>query len=77
MRDALIEMGAAVFNGGMTAFLGVVVLSGANYHLFAVYYFRMWFTIVVVGLSFGLIFLPAVLAHSFVKLFSPICRKKS
>lgn len=61
--------GVSVFKGVLANFLGVVVLAAAKYHLFQIYFFRMFVLSIFVGAAYGFIFLPIVLAHTWIKLF--------
>lgn len=49
--------------GGLSTLLGVVVLAGAAYPVFRIYYFRMYFLIIVLGLLHGFLMWPAILSH--------------
>ena len=51
-----------VFSGILQSIVGISVLAFANSQLFQVFYFRMYFTILVLGLTHGLIFLPVLLS---------------
>ncbi len=50
----------SVVNGAVSAILGVLMLAFANYNVFRTYYFKMYFSIVIFGAAYGLIFLPVV-----------------
>ena len=53
-----------VFSGiTLTKIGGVVVLAFAKSQLFQVFYFRMYFSLVVIGAVHGLIFLPILLSY--------------
>lgn len=63
-RLALAEMGSSVFSGiTLTKIGGVVVLAFAKSQLFQVFYFRMYFSLVIIGAVHGLIFLPILLSY--------------
>lgn len=63
-RLALAEMGSSVFSGiTLTKIGGVIVLAFAKSQLFQVFYFRMYFSLVVIGAVHGLIFLPILLSY--------------
>lgn len=59
---ALKGMGASVMCGiTLTKFIGVLVLAFAHTAIFEVYYFRMYFALVLLGASHGLVLLPVLL----------------
>ena len=72
-RVALVEMGSSVLKGiTLTKFAGVVVLAFAHSEIFKIYYFRMFFTIVILGCLHGLVLLPTILS-----MFGPSPRKRA
>jgi Niemann-Pick C1 protein len=52
-----------VFSGVLQSIVGISVLAFAHSQLFQVFYFRMYFSILVLGLTHGLIFLPVLLSY--------------
>ena len=61
MKDALIDMGPAVLNGGFSTFLAFVILMTSESFVFLVF-FKVFFLVVFFGLYHGLVFLPIVLS---------------
>ena len=60
---AMKEMGSSVIVGiASTKFLGVLVLAFAPSTLFKLYYFRMYLSIILLGVFNGLFFLPVILS---------------
>ena len=59
--NSITTVGLSVFNGGCSTFLGIVLLVFVEFPVFEVYYFRMYFLCVVIGLLYSLAFLPAFL----------------
>jgi len=64
VKSALNNMGSSILVGiGSTKFIGVMVLAFAPSTIFRLYYFRMYFAIIVLGLFFGLVALPISLIY--------------
>lgn len=61
--EALSKMGPPVFSGVLQSIVGISVLAFAHSQLFQVFYFRMYISILVLGLTHGLIFLPVLLTY--------------
>ena len=61
VRNALRGMGRAVFKGGLTTFVGVMMLSVASSDAFRTF-FKMLFSTVVFGVYHGLVVMPVVLS---------------
>jgi len=61
IRKALRHIGVAVFNGGCSSFVAILVGFGATHYIFKVFT-RMIIAIVVLGLYFGMIVLPVLLS---------------
>ena len=64
--QAVSTIGPAVFNGGMTTFLALVLLGASTSHVF-VTFFKVFVLTVVFGLLHGLVLLPVLLS-----LFGPL-----
>jgi Niemann-Pick C1 protein len=60
-RGALGSMGSSVFHGAFSTFLAIVVLSPSKSYIFTSF-FRMWFGIIIFGVSNGFILLPVLLS---------------
>ena len=60
-KVAISSMGSSVIHGGMSTLLAVLCTSGAKHYIFQVF-FKMWFGIVIFGLSAGFILLPTILS---------------
>ena len=54
-------MGSSVFHGGFSTFLAIIALAGAQSYIFVVF-FRLWFGIIVFGMSNGFLLLPVILS---------------
>ena len=62
--SALNNMGSAILVGiGSTKMIGVLVLAFAPSTIFRLYYFRMYLSIIILGLFYGLLVLPMVLLY--------------
>ena len=60
-QEALINIGPAVLNGGISTFLAFVLLAGSRSHVFSVF-FKIFFLVVTFGLFQGLVVLPVLLS---------------
>ena len=60
IQNTLLQVGPAVFYGGLSTLLATVLLAGSDYYLF-VAFFKVFFLVVVFGLFHGLVFLPVIL----------------
>ena len=58
---AMVEMGPAVLNGGVSTLIAFILLAGSDSHVFSVF-FRIFLLVVCLGLFHGLILLPVLLA---------------
>ncbi len=64
VQSALNHMGSSILVGiGSTKLIGVLVLAFAPSTIFRLYYFRMYISIIVLGLFFGLLVLPISLIY--------------
>lgn len=64
-KFALCEIGSSVFSGiTLTKFAGVVPLAFAHSQIFVIYYFKMYFSLVLLGAFHGLAFLPCLLSFA-------------
>ena len=61
MREALADIGPAVFNGGFSAFLAFILLANSKSHVFSTF-FKVFFLVIVFGLFNGLLLLPVMLS---------------
>ncbi|XP_071449211.1 patched domain-containing protein 3-like [Hetaerina americana] len=57
----LVQVGPAVFNGGMSTFLAFVLLGRSDSYIFTTF-FKLFFSVVLYGLFHGLLFLPVILS---------------
>ena len=60
-RVAVSQMGSSVIHGGISTFLAIIVLGAAKSYIFVVF-FKLWFGIIVFGMSNGFILLPIILS---------------
>jgi len=60
-RGALSQMGSSVFHGAFSTLLAIIVLAPSNSYIFKSF-FKMWFGIIIFGVSNGFILLPVMLA---------------
>merc|ERR1711881_704031 len=61
VREALSDIGPAVFNGGFSTFLAFILLAGSKSHVFSTF-FKIFFLVVSFGLWHGLATLPVLLS---------------
>lgn len=54
-------MGSSVFHGGFSTFLAISVLGASKSYIFLVFY-RLWFGIIIFGMSNGFLLLPVILS---------------
>ncbi|QLQ79247.1 hypothetical protein HG537_0B05940 [Torulaspora globosa] len=63
IKYAMSTVGGSVFRGiTMTKFIGVCVLAFAQSKIFEIFYFKMWFSLIVIASIHALIFLPVLLS---------------
>jgi len=60
-QKALSGMGSSVFHGAFSTFLAIIVLAPSKSYIFIVF-FRMWFGMIIFGVSNGFLLLPVILA---------------
>jgi len=60
-QEALLTIGPAVFNGGLTTFLALVLLGFSTSHVF-VSFFKVFVLTVLFGLFHGLVLFPVLLS---------------
>ena len=60
-QQALSKMGSSVFHGGFSTFLAIVTLAPSKTYIFLVF-FRLWFGIILFGMSNGFMLLPVILS---------------
>ena len=58
---ALSQMGSSVIHGGFSTFIAICVVGAAKSYIFVVF-FKMWFGIIVFGMTNGFILLPIILS---------------
>ena len=61
VREALADIGPAVFNGGFSTFLAFILLANSKSHVFSTF-FKVFFLVIVFGLFNGLLLLPVMLS---------------
>lgn len=61
MEAALVDIGASVFLGGFSTFLGILALAFASGEIFRTF-FVMFVSMVVLGVAYALVFIPVVLS---------------
>lgn len=63
-KEALVDTGSSIFSGiFLTKFSGIIVLAFAPVQIMEVFYFRMYFSMVLLGAMNGLILLPVILSY--------------
>jgi predicted RND superfamily exporter protein len=60
-KAALVNLGPAIVNGGVTTFLAVIILPFSQSHVFQTF-FKIFGLTVIYGVFHGLVFLPALLS---------------
>ena len=60
-KAAVLDMGMAVLNGGVSTLIAFILLAGSDSHVFSVF-FRIFLLVIIFGLFHGLILLPVVLS---------------
>merc|ERR1712130_379716 len=60
-KKALVDLGPAIANAGMTTFLAVIILPASASHVFLTF-FKIFGLTVVYGVFHGLVFLPVLLS---------------
>ena len=60
-RVAISSMGSSVAHGGISTFLAIILLGGSKSYIIEVF-FKLWFGIIVFGMSNGFILLPIILS---------------
>lgn len=58
---ALATIGASVFHGAFSTFLAILAISPSTSYIFEVF-FKLWFGIIIFGMSCGFILLPVLLS---------------
>ena len=58
---AMVDMGPAVLNGGISTLIAFILLAGSESHVFSVF-FKIFLLVVTFGLFHGLILLPVLLS---------------
>lgn len=61
VKEAVVNIGPAVFHGGFSTFLAFVALAGSKSYVF-LSFFKLLFLVVIFGLFHGLVFLPVLLS---------------
>ena len=53
-------MGSSVFHGGFSTFLAIILTAPSKTYVFVIF-FRLWFCIILFGMSNGFMLLPVIL----------------
>ena len=53
-------MGSSVFHGGFSTFLAIILTAPSKSYIFIIF-FRLWFSIILFGMSNGFMLLPVIL----------------